>query len=495
MKPPSRRLTRREKILVAVCLTLMTLSAFVIRRHHGCRVRARTIDEEVYYHLGSNLALGGPYNSRAYAERLHRRQPELGRLPSYMSAPLFKHPPLFAILQAGLFKILGMSRCTAVTISAFFGALTIPLVFFLGFLYFDAAVGAGAAFFLWMDPINVICSEKIWLDMPLGFFMTAAILAFGVGERLLPKNGHPDLRARGKARNWFLLSGAAAGAALLTKYTGGLALGVLVVFILACRPDLLRRDVLLALFGPALLLLLPWVMWNLTVYGARVSETLSTQHGLRLLSQRGILLVVTALGLAGLAAYRIRQGSRPVEEDDQEDASPEEPPTASRIRRVLFGLCGLAAVVYFFPQITGSLVPQRLPLTTWQQGLFQDPLFYPGRLVEFSFLYALAFASFFFYDERRMEQAALIDISALGLLLFFLIWQNNQSRYILPATPFLILLGVRFYQELWQEVSAWRAGPPRALGRLVLGTVVVLIVMKTIFLDVLVSYPADMCYF
>ena len=83
------------------------------------------------------------------------------------------------------------------------------IVFLLGRNLYDDRVGILAALYLCIDPVHWVCSEKIWMETTMSFFMLSAILLFVLGQ---------------KQKFYLSLSGLSIGLAMLVKYPGILPL-------------------------------------------------------------------------------------------------------------------------------------------------------------------------------------------------------------------------------------------------------------------------------
>lgn len=130
-------------------------------------------------------------------------------------------------------------------------------------------------------------------------------------------------------------------------------------------------------------------------------------------------------------------------------------------------------VVYFFqtiivaifayvmmPSLLKSMSLLSVPLTSWAYGeLSQKPTFYFAQLIEFSIFYLFAFVGIISPSDGRSK--TILSLTSVMLLLFFILWGNNQSRYIAPIIPFLIILSVVEIQKVMGAIgriksSAWR---------------------------------------
>ena len=82
-------------------------------------------------------------------------------------------------------------------------------------------------FFLWADPVSIICSQKVWMESVLSFFTILSIYLFAYAVQR-----HKDI--------YFLFAGISAGLAALTKYPGFLALIIILSYALGYERRLLK---------------------------------------------------------------------------------------------------------------------------------------------------------------------------------------------------------------------------------------------------------------
>jgi len=117
--------------------------------------------------------------------------------------------------------------------------------------------------------------------------------------------------------------------------------------------------------------------------------------------------------------------------------------------------CAALLMIGVFPSVIRSLTFGYLPTTSWHQGLFafELPTFYFGRLIEWSTLFILSFAAFFIHVEGNKDRKYILLISSLVILVFFMVWRNYQSRYILMSIPFLIILGANFWWGVLKKID------------------------------------------
>jgi len=186
---------------------------------------------------------------------LDPKDPNLGE--TYQS----HQPPFYYVLAAGAAKVLGVTSVedsAAIRLrllNALFGAATVAGTYFLGLWGFRRqAVAWGGAVFVALLPMHLALAGAISND-PLLYALCTWVLA--LGARCL-QEGWTNGRAAA--------IGVLAGLAVLTKTTG-IALAPVLLFLLATskpRPDV--RQIALGISG-YLVLVGPWVVRNLRVYG------------------------------------------------------------------------------------------------------------------------------------------------------------------------------------------------------------------------------------
>ncbi|MBL7130826.1 MAG: glycosyltransferase family 39 protein, partial [Candidatus Omnitrophica bacterium] len=228
-----------------VILIILSISGFILRNNGFHQRHMLTYDEELYVYLGLQLKENPlDYNPEPIRKHLDDLIP--GRQhPNYMYKPLFKHPPLFPSMLTlnYFFKFEPFPYMSAIMIPMLLGLLCIVFVFWLGRLFYDYRVGLLAAFFLTVDPIHWICSEKIWMETTLALFIFLALFFFVLGW---------------EQSRYLLLSGLFAGFALLTKYAGISVLVLIFLFALFYKEELLFKRNFWLIFVIALAVFSPW---------------------------------------------------------------------------------------------------------------------------------------------------------------------------------------------------------------------------------------------
>lgn len=141
---------------------------------------------------------------------------------------LFQTPPLVPGLFALVFGVWGPADTLAMGVVAMLGIATVATVFFAGRRWVgDPAALAAAAALAGMQ-YHLLFSRQALTDVPFGFFLLITAWAFTSAVR---------------ERSWFLAiaAGVAAGAAILTKYHGVLALAIAGAWLLARRSRIARE--------------------------------------------------------------------------------------------------------------------------------------------------------------------------------------------------------------------------------------------------------------
>lgn len=467
-----------KKFFIVLMLGSLTASAFFIRLENFKNSPNRSIDEIVYYRMGKQILEQGlsGYNTIPYGQELAAS----GRpLPQYFFEPLFKHPPLFTFLAALSMRLFGSVLVSAEYVSLLFGVLLIPLGYILATILFNRRVALVSAFFLWLDPVTIMCSQKVWMETTITFFTLLSAVFFAKGIK--------------SNKDWFfILSGISSGLAVNTKYPAVLITMAFVFYALFHNKDLFRgRKFQISLALP-FASLLPWMYWNHQVYGLKSiprHEELNALFKI-ILSKWTIVFLSGIILTAALWLKKIFSSQGNV-------ARPAVEPLPSSSLKKISILFLLFLGIFLKDNLWHSLQFNHLPFVSWAGGVIYangSPLFYLGRLIEYSFLYTLAFIALFRYQPYHNPEIAFLRSSAFIILIFYIAWGNYQSRYILAAIPFLVILGVHFWTENFEKTISSK-------NRLVywagagLAAIMIYSVIKTHAINLHLSYPNDMCYF
>lgn len=403
---------------VFFALGLIFLLSVALRCYGFSQPHGLTFDEGLYAELlGPQLQKDPTHYSTQEAYQALTARGE--RLPKYLDKPLFKHPPLYPYFIALNYTFFGEGNASAVAVSVFWGCLMVGAVFFLGRALYDDRVGLLAGLFLAVDPIHWICSEKIWMETTLSFFMITGIFFFALGL---------------KQERYLIFSGLATGLAMLTKYTGVLNVLIIGSFVLLWERRLLKRTEFWIGCLACGVVFMPWILWNMAVYN-NFSTAFMTAHASsdywKALLPKGAMM----LGVGFIAGGVVFLGSR------LKPAGMHAP----WIKTLL--ACGGIAMLLFFSGWRAFLrdVFAWHPAITvgWSYPFTYEPwYFYLQQLVKFSPLYLLSFFVLFLFPKNKGD--GMMAWCGVWILGFHILWGNYQSRYILPAVPFLLILAARF---------------------------------------------------
>jgi hypothetical protein len=159
------------------------------------------------------------------------------------------------------------------------------------------------------------------------------------------------------------------------------------------------------------------------------------------------------------------------------------------------GTAGLAVLVAILHR---AFVWDYVPATSWIAGQIGKTgvFFYFRHLSGFSLVYALAFVTFLFpLRFGYSDGAAFLKLSAALIMLFYILWGNFQCRYILPATPFLIVLGCALWVRGLRSVQMMKDKNQRRMLLVGVCAVSAFVLLKMYYIDLTVSFPNNMCYY
>jgi len=452
----------------------------MLARYYGYhQSHGLTFDEGLYADLIAEQLKDDPGNYST--QEAYQRQVAQGvKVPEYLNRPLFKHPPLYNYLIALNYKLFGSGHLSAVSVSIIFGCLMIPVVFLLGKELYDERVGLLAALLLCADPVHWVCSEKIWMETTLSFFILLSALLFIYGR---------------KRPFCLLLSGVAVGLAMLTKYPGLLPLLIIVTYVVWIERTMIRKKGFWLLCLSAVIVFIPWIIWNWKVYG-RLFDPVFTVHGIVGNMEPSIqsLSKHTGLILAGLmGGIGVIWGRKKI---------------VSLSGPVLWGagltvlVIALIAVPFFRGLFIEAFVWKETILVGWSNPFTAKPWpFYLSRLTELSPLYLYSFLTVIFLPGGNKGDQFLL-LASFWILGAFIVLGNYQSRYILPAVPFLILLSSRFQIFMYDKLSPHSAdaalsgsNSSKTAAKYLLILLTAYFFIKTLRTDWLIAIGPDFGYF
>ncbi len=474
--------------VVAVAMFLI-LGAFL--RYQGFKNGGRyTFDECLYPTMAHEMSYDiNHYNSINYSMQAIKKRPNR-KMPDYLWKKVFKHPPMFCYMIMASFKIHGKNSrdflAQSVKVSVLMGVLAILAVYLVGRMVFSPQVGILAAFFLLIDPVHWICSQKIWMETTVTFFALLAPLLYIFA---LKKPKFETL--------FYVLTGLAAGGAVLTKYTGGLAFISIFLYTLFFYPKKLSMPKWMLIPLCMFFVLIPWLKLNFDVYGfdflfASKKGFEDMKHGQKVLAK---FLPLFAMGGGALIVYFLFR--KKILDYGRISAKI---PVFLRNRYLWMGILWGVIIVSIgsgWKKIIPALSLAYEPPTSWRGGFFAtEPwYFYLKKLFEYFPVYIWAYLSPFFLSFKKKSFGVMILINATLTAIFFIFWGNFQSRYILPAVPWLLILSAFGIFFVHDKISILENKTKRNVLYVCLWCLVAYAVAKAIQVDMLLAWTNKPCYF
>lgn len=481
--------SKQINVVIAIVIIFITVVAFMQRMHNFKGSTARTIDEAVYFRMALQINENvSDYNTIPYGDELRAT----GRsLPKYFALPLFKHPPVFTYGIATFTNIFGAKWSVAAIFPILMGVLLIPLTFLLGSLVYSRMVGLFAALCMFNDPIGILSSQKIWMDTTIAFFSVLAVYFFLVA-------------LKHKVNIFYILSGLASGIAVNTKYTGILVVfGIGLYALVNNRYLFTKKSFWISMLLP-FVMLLPWIYWNYSTYGIDVLTMQVGTHGgfdrfLKVFVNPYFLIFIISCVFLAIYFYRRKIALNAIDENKTDDPVEEEIEIVQNKIISVVSICfvGFIFIVLLKDSFLNALNYMSIPSNSWQLGFFRNepPWFYLGRLVEYSLIYTAALFVLLRYQPKENQFAALLRITSLVVLLFFIAWRGYQSRYILTLLPFLLVLASDFIVCLWKQIEQIKNLGFKQTCRFLILFFVVYAFIKTAYINQVLSFPNNTCYF
>ncbi len=456
-------------LVIAILLAVMAFQLSVI---FFPAAPARTFDEIVFHRLALQMQVNmNDYHTQAFWVQAQ----ENGRkLPDYFAKPLYKHPPLFTYAIMLAHSIFGQDMTSSSYVPAFFAAATVLVTFLLGKVMAGPLTGLAAALLLALHPVHILCSQKIWLASTLAFFTSLALLLVIVGKQK-------------QSPYWFLLASACIGLATLTKYPGILMLPILALPVIRAQPPKL---VLVTFFALPFLMLVPWGLWNLEVYGVGFIYSTFFIHFHKSWLDHPIILALILIGLTSLlvwVAVVVFQSKGTIGKPTVAISTPLVSP-----QLLISGLVLGFLAVGLFQGLLWGYVPE----TGWQVGQFySEPFsFYPERIVTYSSFFIAGFLGLPLLQKLNPGLKLTLG-SAMVLLVFFILWRNFQCRYILPVLAPLsvvsaVLIGMALNSPFTLSFSKWQLQ-----GRWIMIGLLAYAALRLLHLNANFSYQNYPCYF
>ncbi|MCK5214043.1 MAG: glycosyltransferase family 39 protein [Candidatus Omnitrophica bacterium] len=473
---------RPQKTICFLAVLALAFGSFIINQSaFNTDDDYRSFDEVVYWQLGLGLKERPlKYNSHSAAELISLNSSiEKEKLPDYFTAPLFKHPPFFPFLTSLSMRLFGDDIQVARYVSQLMGALLILMTYLLAKDLFGYNVGVLSAAFVYLDPVINMCSQKIWMDTTLAFLTLLSLYLF--------------VRALKTENTWFFISsGMVAGLALNTKYTGGLVLMTFVIYSFFWKRDLFaNRYFIFSLFLP-LIMLFPWLCLNYRVYGF---SSVTGHEELQIFLKQIYPFMVSGIIGSALICYVYLFLKRKKWFDNLKHVRKDL--CSNQTVQKIFKLClGLSMLIVLKDYLMGSLDFFHQPKTSLVHSfIYEPPIFYFGRLLEYSFIFAFAYLALFSGFHKKNVYGVPLKITIALILLFFSAWGYFQCRYILAAVPLLIILGVACWSHFLKDLHKVNSPIIAFSSRLMLRLTLIYIILRAIFLNFNLTYSKSVCYF
>ena len=455
-------------------IILLMLLGFSLRIQGFYRPHWFTFDERVYTSLSCQLNRN-PFN---YSSKpIYNYYINQGRyLPDYLNKPLFKHPPLFCYLGSAMQKLTNKEFLGSYLPSLFFGLALIPLVFCVASQLFNKQCGILAAFLVTLDPTIWLCSQKIWLETIVTFFMFLAFY-FLIKATINEKS------------KTFFFAGVATGLAMLSKMSGVLILFFALGFIAIYKPALYKKKSLWIYLVTSFAIYSPWIIWNYIVYRDKFVYNFITIQGelSHTFYLKITLTIIAVLILKVLYKYK--------------DKLLQHLPKIN-LQKIKLLIIPAVLIIFINPYmlegIFNSLNLYYIPKTGWAVGIFcrEPALFYLRRLVELSPFYLIALLGMFAIGKLPMKYRALYAWSFF-ILGIFIIHGNYQSRYILPATPALLILAAAFIIKIKKFITTYyeKKRNCRIILFFLFALFILFFFIKTLIINLNLSLANNMAYF
>ncbi|MBU1997679.1 MAG: hypothetical protein KKF78_11085, partial [Candidatus Omnitrophica bacterium] len=284
-----------------------------------------------------------------------------------------------------------------------------------------------------------------------------------------------------------------------TKYTGLLITFTIFIFAITYRRDLFKNSKFNFSLALPFLLLIPWFYWNFAVYGVNSIVEHNDFAGLLIkLSKAGRFLIpVLVIVVSGYFLYLKLKCDLRGNNEEKVCKKTEEIDGKNKLKVASYFLTAGIFYILLKKYVLNSIDFGYIPFTTWQGGILahEPTIFYVGRLIEYFLIYIFAFASLFIFQSEEKQNAAFIRITATLILLFFIMWGNFQSRYVLSCVAFLLLLAANLIFELFDNIFKIKYRFARNLLISMLVLFITYAVLKVTYLNIELSFTNDMCYY
>ena len=439
-----------------------------------------TFDESLYAQMGLQLNKNPlNYTSKPVYEYCASR----GRsLPDYLNMPLFKHPPVYCYLISLLYFILNSSYLSAFLVSLFFATIIIFVTFIIGVQFFNKPLALLASLLVALDPIHWLCSQKIWMETTMSAFIWITILF------LMKAIIHKNYR-------FFIWAGIATGLAILTKYPAFIIFPIGLTLTFIYNRNLFKSKYFWSWPVISLLMFTPWMFWNYKVYGSNFILQIVTAQGeakgnfYQNFAMIGFVILLILAIVIFLKLYKKRTGHFPVHFSLSKKVV---------IILISLGLIALFSRPYMIKGLINVFNIKYIPAAGWKIAMFkQEPWnFYIRRLIELSPFYLISIFGIFFLKNIKSKASPLF-VAIFWMMLIFILHGNFQCRYILPAVPAFLIISA--YTIIWLSKKISQFYNKNQIVYVILSLILVAILaysfIKTIFVDLQLALPNNICYF
>jgi|GEM_PF-2338689 len=161
-------------------------------------------------------------------------------------------PPVYPLLITPFFALFGSSELVARSVSTLFGISGFVVIYFLGKRMYSREIGLYSALILAANPMHWFYSSKALVE---GIFIFLIILFLYT------------LYSSLKDRRYLIPTGILLSLIFLTKYTGIVVSVFFILYIILWKRDLLKSRYFYLSIIVALLVLTPWISFNMRIYG------------------------------------------------------------------------------------------------------------------------------------------------------------------------------------------------------------------------------------
>jgi len=445
-----------------------------------------TFDGALYDTLGGQLKRNPfDYSPRRYLLMAKDNMPDTehaARAMVYLDSPLFKHPPLFSYFIAAAKTIFGDSFVSSRYVPFFFRMLTVLIIFLISKRLFGPYWGFLAALFTASGPVMMLCSQKIWIELPCMFFIYLGFYWLFAGR---------------EKEICFFLSAAAFGLAILTKYAAVPSIASGYIFLLLSNYISNRKTMFWWFFMPVMIFS-PWLFWNYKVFGAGFFSDIillntggDSDLGVYRLILGSIIAVFSVMAV--IAAAVVMKGV--IRRKYRSFAKMREGRMWGRALSVSLWISLVVLLALSHKSIIRAFNWEYIPPCTATPDMYINApkYFYFSHLLEISPLFIFSYISVLFARRWRPEILCLALV-AMVFFFFFGLFGYYETRYIVLATPALMLLSVYSIRELAgmaDSLDGWK----RVLSLFVLTVIVEYALIKTIYFDATVVVKNDFIFF